>query len=179
VKNTIFQSYLCFKIKEDVLKFNTLVEGGQVYEYFQNAMLTQTVDVSEQQKITRLYAKDALIQFLFARNNSKKKNVQKLKPIFKANFPTLHTFFYQLKLYGHSICALLAQSLERYYMLDILAWEYSNLPSNPNSSPPLFSLHDALITTLPNLDSLQQFLSARLTQLINIPAIFEINKWNE
>jgi hypothetical protein len=178
VKNTIFQSYLCFKIKEDVLRFNTLLAGGQVYEYFQSALIAQTLDANEQQKITRTYAKDALIQFLFARNNSKKKNVQKLKPIFKAEFPTLHTFFFQLKLYGHSICALLAQSLERHYMLDILAWEFSNLPSNPNP-PCLFSLHDALITTLPNLEQLQQFLSARLTQLTNIPAVFEINKWNE
>jgi hypothetical protein len=71
--------------------------------------------------------------------------------IFKNQFPTILQWINRFKKENHKLFSYLMLQTESYFILDIVA---RKINSNPRINIPIITLHDCLITTKSNLDTL-------------------------
>lgn len=129
---------------QDVIKYISLVNSGQIYEYLMTEFSIEGLP------LTRNETKRQMLRILFARNRSPKDETnRKARQIFKNRFPTVHRIFSKLrgsekgdKFKNFKRFAILLQTIESYLILDVILKRiYRELPGTI-----AVTIHDSIMT---------------------------------
>ncbi|MCT3672565.1 hypothetical protein KRE49_09345 [Elizabethkingia meningoseptica] len=154
---------------EDVLNYIDIVKSGELYERF-GELLQQRGLVNEEKPI-RKQAKEIIFSAIFSPNQAiAYKDAVK---IFKENFPNVYEIFKLIKQSKHRTLACVLQNLEAYLVLHTAC----RIIAERRHDIPLFTLHDAIITTSGNEDFVEYVLSNVLNDAIGFPPTLKIEPW--
>jgi hypothetical protein len=127
------------------------VTNGNLYSEFGGLLGT----------VEKKAVKEQIFKLFFTNEHYLTGKVKLSAQSFKKRWPEVGRFLAEVKAKKHNTLALILQSIERYFVLDIIAREYSEqYPDNC-----LFSIHDSLITFSDEVEVLKLFMEKRLAEL--------------
>ncbi|MDE5482780.1 hypothetical protein KRE28_13235 [Elizabethkingia meningoseptica] len=154
---------------EDVFNYIDIVKSGELYERF-GELLQQRGLVNEEKPI-RKQAKEIIFSAIFSPNQAIAYN--DAVKIFEENFPNVYEIFRSIKQNEHRTLACVLQNLEAYLVLHTAC----RIITERRPDIPLFTLHDAIITTSGNEDFVEYVLSNVLNDAIGFPPTLKIEPW--
>lgn len=164
------------KIKEfakldDVVSFIEIVKSGQLYEKF--GELLSSKGLINQDDPIRKQAKKIIFSSIFSPNQSIAYN-QPMQ-IFKDNFPNVYEIYRSIKQSEHRTLACVLQNLEA----DLVLHQACKIISELRPNAPLFTLHDAIITTDEHKYFVKEILHNVLLNAIGIPPNLKFEEWKK
>ena len=153
----------------DVELFISLVEKGVLYEYLEKAFEVRL----DKKMNSRKEVKAAVFQVLYTDNRFIGQRNAASKRVFKELFPHVYDLFSAYKKHDASVFPCLLQQMEAKLVLDIICKRISK--EKPNV--PIFTIHDSISTTLPNLDYVKSVMVEELTRNIGIRPNLKIEYW--
>lgn len=158
--------------EDDVLLYKKLVSEGSFYENFGRIMIEKgLIDIETINP--RSIAKEATFATIFSPNNSISYNPS--VRIFKELFPNVYRVFSLVKKgkYNHNTLSICLQRLEAEIVLHKVC-KFSHI-LKPRL--PLFTLHDAIITTEENVEFINFLLKLVLKKKIGIEPSLKLEYW--
>jgi len=168
--------YLSEKIKystvhEDVKQYIEIVKSGQLYENF--GQILELKGLMKTDKPFRKQAKEIIFSSIFSPNKSIGYN-EPMK-IFKEHFPNVFEIYRSVKEKEHRTLACVLQNLEA----DLVLHQACKIISELRPNAPLFTLHDAIITTDEHKDFVKEILHNVLLNAIGIPPNLKFEEWKK
>lgn len=168
------ESFLKSKIEnahksKSVNNFINIVTSGQLYDEFGKLLLEK--GIIEDNGNLRKQAKEIIFSSFFSPNQAIAYN--KTIVIFKEYFPDVYEIYRAIKQGKHSTLACVLQNLEAELVLHKACREISE----QRPYIPLFTLHDAIITTEGNEHFVNEVLYGVLLNAIGIPPTLKFEKW--
>jgi hypothetical protein len=150
-------------LNQDVNKYISLVNSGQIYEYLMTEFSKEGLE------LTRDETKVQVLRILFARNRMPKdEENRKARQIFKNRFPKVHQIFSKIrgseqgdKFTSYKRFAILLQRIESHLMLDVILKRiYKELPGTI-----AITVHDSIMTGVltNNVEAIRKIMIEELT----------------
>jgi len=180
-----------FSIINMLGKFFDGLKGNEFNEYARivstGGMYEALIDIVREERgdtITRKDAKITMFSIFFSKNKGSQNNPNKdLMDIFKLKFPAIAELFKIIKHSfkdgddeQHSRLACLLQSIESEIVLHRCC---KRIWKEGENSIPLFTIHDSIITTTKNLESVYLIMIEELHNCIGVEPSLEIEYWDE
>ncbi len=174
------------KLPKDVNRFIKLVSKGSFYEEFGKSLVKNGLIKPGNPKVLRKKAKKIMFSSMFGHNNEKCKIMDKTTGkiryipnegmlIFKKTFPTVYNIFRLVKQGKHATLACVLQNLEA----ELVLHNACKIISDERPEIPIFTLHDAIITTEKNALYVKRELSEVLLEAIGIAPTISSEVWDE
>lgn len=164
-----------YYVSKNVKYYKKLVESGKLYEKFVVALIEEGIlNPEEDFNDLRKIAKRAVLTSIFSPNSSISYN--KEMAVFKRMFPDVYSTFKAIK-YGkgkHNTLAILLQRIETELILD----EACKFISEANPEIPIFTLHDAIITTEDHIEFVEMVMKEVLTKAIGLNPTIQREYWS-
>ena len=155
--------------RKDVVKYIEIVKSGQLYEEFSKLLLDK--GLIDHDKPIRKQSKEIIFSSIFSPNQSISYN--KPMQIFKENFPNVYEIFRSIKQSEHRTLACVLQNLEA----ELVLHQACKIISDERPNAPLFTLHDAIITTNEHKEFVKEVLHNVLLNAIGIPPTLKYEIW--
>lgn len=164
-----------YYVSKNIEYYKTLVASGKLYEKFILFLTKEGVlDSDEDFEILRKKAKKGIISALFSPNTSISYNIY-IK-VFKNYFPDIYKTFRIIK-YGHgrhNTLAIILQIIEAQLILGKIC----KIISDYNPKIPLFTLHDAIITTEQHIELVESVMKEVLADEIGLDPQIKREYWS-
>lgn len=172
------RSYLKNKIEnaqnsESVKQFIEIVKSGQLYEKFGQLLVEKGVLGRNAEDIVRKQAKKIVFSSFFSPNQAIAYNNAIV--IFKEHFPDVYEIYRAVKQGKHRTLACTLQNLEAELVLHTAC----KIISEQQPEIPLFTLHDAIITTEGKEQFVYNILYNVLLNAIGIPPTLKFERWEK
>lgn len=158
-------------LSDDKIKYINWVSSGQFYEKFGESLLSQKLINIQDSRTLRKQAKDVTFSSIFSPNQSIGYNDAMKK--FEALFPSVYKELKNVKKRKHNTLACSLQNLEADLILRKAAYQIS--VKYPNA--PIFTLHDAIITTEKYKEKVSEILYNVLNESIGVPPTLKYEPW--
>ncbi|SMC33586.1 hypothetical protein [Moheibacter sediminis] len=167
---------LCSKVEnshrfENVNQFIDIVKSGRLYEEFGELLLKKDIIVDDGN--VRAQVKKIVFSSFFSPNQSIAYN-EAIK-VFKDSFPDVYEIYRVIKQSKHRTLACVLQNLEA----ELVLHKACKIISEQRPEIPLFTLHDAIITTEGNEKFVKQVLYDVLLNAIGIPPTLKFERWEQ
>jgi hypothetical protein len=163
-----------YYVSKNINKYKSLVSSGKLYEKFIDYLIKDGVlDPNEDFDSLRSKAKKGVITAIFSPNSSISYN--KYMKTFEIHFPEVYDVFKSIK-YGKGKHNTLACTLQR-IEADLILDKACRIISDANQDIPLFTLHDAIITTEEHVYFVEMVMKNVLTEAIGISPEIKIEYW--
>lgn len=174
--NTSYNPFnIPYYVSKNIETYKNYVESGKLYERFVVALIEEGVlDPNEDFDTLRGTAKKAVLTSIFSPNNAIAYKTE--MKIFKQIFPEVYSVFKTIK-YGkgkHNTLAILLQKIETELVLD----EVCKIISEANPSIPIFTLHDAVITTENHIEFVEMVMKEVLAEAIGLNPTIKREYWS-
>ncbi len=157
--------------QSDVLLYRQLVEKGILYEYLaEHFKKNLGLQINDRKKI-----KAIVFQVLFTDNRFIGQKDAAPKRLFKELFPNVYNLFSMYKKNDASLLPRLLQHIESKLILDVIVKKI--VTKRPKI--PIFTIHDSIATTIPNLIFIKNTMASELNKYIGIKPNFKIEYWDE
>lgn len=156
---------------ESVKQFIEIVKSGQLYEEFGKILLEKGI-IKDKGNI-RKKAKNIVFTSFFSPNQSIAYSDS--MAIFKEHFPDVYEIYRAIKQGKHRTLACVLQNLEAELVLHTAC----KIISEQRPDIPLFTLHDAIITTEGNKQFVKEVLYDVLLNAIGIPPTLKFERWEK
>ncbi|MGV0968969.1 hypothetical protein ACTS9M_07070 [Empedobacter sp. ULE_I136] len=155
--------------KDDVLNFIEVIKSGKLYEEFGKILINKRIMVKHEDY--RKEAKTIIFSSFFSKNQAKifNKEIQ----IFEKEFPSVYQIFKTIKIKKHNALACLLQNLEA----ELVLHKACKIIAKNRPDIPIFTLHDAIITTESNKEYVYSVLHEVLTKNIGIEPTIKYEPW--
>ncbi len=155
--------------KDDVLNFIEFIKSGKLYEEFGKILINKSI--MKEHEDYRKEAKTIIFSSFFSKNQTKRfiKEIQ----IFEKEFPSVYQIFKTIKTKKHNALACLLQNLEA----ELVLYKTCKIIAKNRPDIPIFTLHDAIITTEPNKEYVYSVLHKVLTENIGIEPTIKFESW--
>ena len=145
-------NYLCkCSSYPDITNYINLVTSGKLYDF-----MVEQFQVEFNYQYSRDDMKDLMFNYLFGRVSSKSKT----KSLFKSLFPSVYKVFNYYKIDDFKILSKKLQQLESKLILRTICKD------NRIADIPLFTIHDAILTTSNNINTVNNLMNEILTNTI-------------
>lgn len=173
-ENKDVRKHLCKQVEnahksDSVNQFIEIVKSGKLYEDFGNLLISKGIIVDDDN--VRKQAKKIVFSSFFSPNQSIAYNPA-IK-IFKEHFPDVYEIYRAIKQNKHRTLACSLQNLEAKLVLHTAC----RIISEQKPEIPLFTLHDAIITTEGNEEFVREVLYDVLLNAIGIPPTLKFERW--
>lgn len=168
-------SSIPYYVSKNIDYYRKLVESGKLYEKFVTALIEEGIlNPDEDFESLRKTAKKAVLTSIFSPNSSisYKREMQ----VFKRIFPDIYSVFKAIK-YGkgkHNTLAILLQRIET----ELILGEACKIISEANPEIPIFTLHDAIITTEIHIDFVEMVMKEVLVEAIGLSPTIKRESWS-
>ena len=157
-------------IQDDTKRYIDLVKQGQLYDFLQDSF-SKKLGI---QKHSRKEVKASVFQVLFTDNRFIGQMNAAPKRLFKELFPNVYRVFAEYKRKDASFLPRLLQHLEATLILDIICKRISE----ERPDVPLFTIHDSITTTIPNVEYVKEVMTEELTRHVGIRPNLKTEYWN-
>ncbi|WP_308130939.1 hypothetical protein [uncultured Flavobacterium sp.] len=175
-----------FNANEDLVNFIEFVSSGEFYEMFGQLLLKKGLTAENDLEALRKITKEIMFASMFGHNNEKMKKKDKETGktlyvpnegmiLFKETFPTVFEIFRKIKQGKHNALACVLQNLEA----ELVLHRACRIISEENPEVPIYTLHDAIITTEDNANYVKRVLSEVLLEAIGIEPTIKLEHWEE
>jgi len=173
-------------MNEDLVNFIEFVSSGEFYEMFGQLLLKKGLTKENEPKVLRKITKEIMFASMFGHNNEKMKKKDKETSktryvpnegmiLFKETFPTVFEIFRKIKQNKHNALACILQNLEA----ELVLHKACRIISEESPEVPIYTLHDAIITTKDNGEYVKRVLSEVLLEAIGIEPTIKLETWEE
>lgn len=154
---------------KSVNNFIDIVKSGQLYGEFADLLLEK--GIIEDDGNLRKQAKKIIFSSFFSPNQAIAYNDAMV--IFKEQFPDVYEIYRAIKQGKHRTLACTLQNLEA----ELVLHKACKIISEKRPEIPLFTLHDAIITTEGNEEYVKEVLYDVLLNAIGIPPTLKLERW--
>ncbi|TWP28837.1 hypothetical protein ETU08_08315 [Apibacter muscae] len=156
---------------KSVNQFIEIVKSGKLYEKFGELLLEKGI-LKDRDNI-RIQAKKIVFSSFFSPNQSIAYNNAIV--IFKEHFPDVYEIYRAIKQSRHRTLACTLQNLEA----NLVLHKACKIISEQRPEIPLFTLHDAIITTEGNEEYVKEILYDILLNAVGIPPTLKFERWEK
>lgn len=164
-----------YYVSKNTEKYIRMVSSGKLYEHFIDILIEEGIlDPNDDFDVLRKKAKMGIISAIFSPNTAI--GYDQFIKVFSSIFPDVYEIIKAIK-YGkgkHNTLAIVLQSIEAMTVID----KASRIISEMNSEIPLFTLHDAIITTEKHVDIVEMVLHETLLEEIGIEPTLKREFWS-
>ncbi len=156
---------------QELTNFRSTTREGTFYENVGKQFVKKQEDPTQLSSEYRKLAKKGTYQVLFAKNSAI--NYSKEIRIFKNEFPLIYAFAYAIKQGQHNTLALTLQWVEAKMILGIICRKINE----ENPEIPLFTIHDSIVTTVQNLEKVEDYVKVLFKEVFGDTPSLEKEIW--
>ncbi|MFC2121110.1 hypothetical protein ACFLTI_05900 [Bacteroidota bacterium] len=166
----MLEEYPHLKDNEDVNLFKKLTQLGNLYEY----LIEQFNAIEPKKLYSRDEMKKKMLLILFSKDGDEWYD-KIIKPKFKKIFPTVYKVIKQLKRTDYKNISHLLTNVESKLIIDTICKEFAK----KHYRTPIFTIHDSIATTEPNIDMLKEFFTSKCKEILGVVPQIKIEKWQD
>lgn len=155
---------------DDIKTYVNLVKQGQLYEFLQEAF-SKELGIKRHD---RTEVKKSVFQVLFTDNRFIWQNEAAPKRVFRELFPNVYRIFAEYKKKGANFLPCILQRMEATLILDVICKRITE----ERPEVPLFTIHDSITTTIPNVEYVKEIMIEELTRHVGIRPNLKIEYWD-
>ena len=155
---------------KDVNLYLKLTQSGKLYEY----LIEQFNSIEPKKLYSRDSVKKKMMVILFSKDGDEWYD-KLVKPKFDKLFPTVSKVIKQMKRVDYRNISHLLTNVESKLILDTICKDFAR----KHYRTPIFTIHDNIATTEPNVKMLLEFFTAKCEEVLGIVPPFKVEKWKD
>lgn len=179
---TMFRKLSHIAHNKDVIQYIDLVVNGTIYETLQEKI----IDKFPNRRMKRYDEKGKEISVDLTSRKAIKKEFMlavyssnlyhnPFKTMFKELFPTVDAVFSIIRKGNKENLPILLQRMESYMILEVITKKIFNV----DSSIPLFTIHDSIVTTTNNVDFVRGVMEDEIINFTGLKPTLDVEYWSE